>query len=453
MYKLTLAFFSLFFLIGSPAIAAGTANEIWIVTQLSGDARVVHPGAQSASLKVSDQLAPGDILTTGASGRATLVHGGDYILVAPRSQLKLPSTPQPTGFTRVVQTLGTLLFKVQHTGIPHFAVDTPMLAAVVKGTTFTVVVDQQRSAVQVIKGIVQVSALEGGMTRMVEGGRTVFIEHAMPKLLKDADKPLPATSPPSSTSVRVSATSETPLATIASLTGGLVRAEVAVVQPAQANAPANPTAGLVQSTSTVQPTVAGSMSTAAPTGNAGASVTSAPSTGVVVGATGVVATAASTPAPSTPPPTPPASTSIVVGPTVSTPIVTIASNSGPGGSSNSGPGSVNSGPGSISSGSGGSNSGPGSINSGPGSVSSGSGGSNSSPGGPSVSTPSVTVASVTTPVVPVTTPTVTVASVTTAPAAPAPAPAPTVTVPSITTPVVPVTTPTVTITVPPIPKF
>src|SRR3954468_22402207 len=122
MSKLAFAFVSLFFLIAAPARATGSMQDNWVVTQLSGDARVVHPGAQPASLKVNNQLSPGDTLLTGPTGRATLVHGGHYILVAPQSQLQLPSTPQPNGFTRVIQNLGTLLFKVQHTGIPHFAV-------------------------------------------------------------------------------------------------------------------------------------------------------------------------------------------------------------------------------------------------------------------------------------------------------------------------------------------
>src|SRR4051812_40425658 len=203
MYKLALAFVSFFFLIATPAAAAGSPQPNWIVTQLSGDARVVHPGAQAASLKVNNQLAPGDTLLTGPTGRATLVRGGDYIVVAPHSDLRLPSTPQPTGFTPVIQNLATLLFKVQHTGIPHFAVDTPMLAAVVKGTTFTVVVDQHRSAVQVIQGVVQVKTIDGSMSRMVEGGRTVFVSHDHPTMLLDADKPAPATNSPSSTSVTV----------------------------------------------------------------------------------------------------------------------------------------------------------------------------------------------------------------------------------------------------------
>ena len=226
MFKLALSFAALSFLFASPATAADKASDKWIVTQLSGDARVVHPGARPASLSVNNQLAPGDTLLTGPTGRATLVRGGDYIVIAPRSELRLPSTPQPTGFTRVIQNLGTLLFKVQHTGIPHFAVDTPMLAAVVNGTTFTVVVDQKRSAVQVIQGAVQVTAITGGMREIVEGGRTVFVNHDNPKVLLDADKPGPTAPARSSTSVTISAAGDAPLATIAALTGGLVRAEV-----------------------------------------------------------------------------------------------------------------------------------------------------------------------------------------------------------------------------------
>ena len=75
---------------------------------------------------------------TGATGRATLARGADYIVVAPRSELRLPAEAQPGGFTRVIQQLGTMLFKVRHTGVPHFAVDTPMLV----GETYVLELDE-----------------------------------------------------------------------------------------------------------------------------------------------------------------------------------------------------------------------------------------------------------------------------------------------------------------------
>jgi hypothetical protein len=230
MYKLALALFSLFAVIASPAAAAGNPQAHWVVTQLSGDARVIHPGLQPASLKVNGELAAGDTLLTGPTGRATLVRGSDYIVVAPASELKLPAQSPPAGFTRVIQMLGTMLFKVQHTGIPHFAVDTPMLAAVVKGTTFTVVVEKDRSAVQVIQGVVQVSTTDGSMSRMVEGGRTVFVNRVNPKMLLDADKPAPASETAPATGIKVSAGGDMPVTAISTLTAGLVRGDVITSQ-------------------------------------------------------------------------------------------------------------------------------------------------------------------------------------------------------------------------------
>jgi hypothetical protein len=220
MRKLILIVISAVTLLASPAFAKEAASNAWIVSQLSGDARVVHPGLQPVTLTTAARLEPGDRVVTGLTGRATLTRGADYIILAPRSDLQLPATPQPAGFTRVIQNLGTLLFKVKHTGIPHFAVDTPMLAAVVKGTTFTVVVGPDRSAVQVIQGKVQVTAADGGMSRLVEGGKTVFIDRREPKRLIDADERSPAAT--TSSSVKVSGSQTPSVTAIAGLTGGLV---------------------------------------------------------------------------------------------------------------------------------------------------------------------------------------------------------------------------------------
>src|ERR671912_655941 len=174
MQRLILIIMSAFFFLATPAFAKDAAGN-WIVSQRSGDVRVVHRGLQPASVKANTSLSPGDVVMTGATGRATLARGADYIVVAPRSELRLPAEAQPGGFTRIVQRLGTMLFKVKHTGVPHFAVDTPMLAAVVKGTSFTIVVDKDRTAVQVTDGVVEVSSSAGDTSRLVERGVTVYV--------------------------------------------------------------------------------------------------------------------------------------------------------------------------------------------------------------------------------------------------------------------------------------
>ena len=62
MYKLALICVSFVGLIAGPASAAGAGDARWTVTQLSGDARIVHPGLQPASVHVRSELMPGDTI-------------------------------------------------------------------------------------------------------------------------------------------------------------------------------------------------------------------------------------------------------------------------------------------------------------------------------------------------------------------------------------------------------
>jgi hypothetical protein len=272
VYKFVLALVSAFLFVASPA----SAKEFWVVTQLSGDARIVHGQMQPASLKVNAALAPGDLIITGPNGRATLSNEADYIVIAPRSELRLPGASEPSGFTRLIQNVGTMLFRVKHTGVPHFAVDTPMLAAVVKGTTFTIIVDPNRSAVQVTQGVVEVTANDGGMKALVEGGRTVFINRADPKTIMDADSNPEKAKTTSPTAVKVAGTAPASLTTIANLTGGLVRPASQAQPLAGAAAPPS---GTIQGVADAgQATPAAGANNVVPTGNeAGAVEATAPS--------------------------------------------------------------------------------------------------------------------------------------------------------------------------------
>ena len=213
----------LLILMASPAMAKDAAA--WIVTQKSGDVRVLKNGLQPASLQVRTALSAGDVVATGANGRAMLTRGDDYVVVAPGSRLLLPKELKQSGFTRLVQQVGTMLYKVKHTGVPHFAVETPMLAAVVKGTSFTVVVDKDRAAVQVTEGVVEVSSLAGDAKRLVEGGMTVYVGRERPQDIVEL-KPGAHQLPPSSggdTAVKIESSGDVSLGTITDLTGGLVR--------------------------------------------------------------------------------------------------------------------------------------------------------------------------------------------------------------------------------------
>jgi len=118
-----------------------------------------------------------------------------------------------------------MLYKVKRTGVPHFEVTTPMLAAVVKGTTFTVVVDQKGAAVQVTEGVVEVSSLTGDARRLVEGGMTVYVGRERPDEIievKSGDLGLPRSTNDDS-AIQIESSGDVSLTTITDLTDGLVR--------------------------------------------------------------------------------------------------------------------------------------------------------------------------------------------------------------------------------------
>lgn len=229
----------------TPAMAKDGGQ--WIVAQKSGHVQVIRAGLQPASVQLRAALSPGDLIATGADGRAMLTRGDDYVIVAPASRLLLPQQQaQQNGFTRLIQQMGTMLYKVRHTGTPHFAVETPMLAAVVKGTSFTVIVDKDRAAVQVTEGLVEVSSAAGNARRLVEGGVTVYVGRERPTEIIEM-KPGATIESPSSgngetSAVRIDSSGEVPLSAITNLTAGLI--SEATVAPIAAVAKPAPTAGL-----------------------------------------------------------------------------------------------------------------------------------------------------------------------------------------------------------------
>lgn len=425
MQRLILFIMSAFLIFTAP-VNAKEASSAWTVSEKSGDVQVLRGGLQPVSLRSDGTLKPGDIIATGATGRAVLTRQADYVIVAPNSRVRLPAADAPDGMTRFFQQVGTMLYKVRRMGVPHFEVETPMLAAVVKGTTFTVIVDRDRSAVQVTEGKVEVTAITGGMQRLVMPGETVFINREDPSDLVLASAASVGVVGDDGDGVRIDGSAPEPLTSIATLTGGLVQAaapvQVAALVPPSAttDVPAvvapvglTPTTPSVATPTATVPAVA-TPAVTTPTVTVPSTTTPAvtvlsvttPTVTVPAIATPVVTTPAITvPSVTTPTVTVPAITTPVVTtpaitvPSVSTPTVTVPAIATP-------------------------------VVTTPAITV------------PSVTTPPVTVPAITTPVV--TTPTVTVPAITTPP----------VTIPAVPLPVVPVTTPPVTIpgiTLPPIP--
>ena len=150
---------------GSGAIAQDAA---WRVGKSSGDVWVTNAGVQQTSVSSETMLQPGDYVRTGQSGRVLLVRGAESMLISPNSVIHIPKENQDGMSTTIVQRAGTILFDVEKRNVKHFQVDTPYLAAVVKGTQFQVTVDKNKSRVDVRRGQVEVLDYKSGQYALVK---------------------------------------------------------------------------------------------------------------------------------------------------------------------------------------------------------------------------------------------------------------------------------------------
>lgn len=154
----------------------------WTVSESSGPVSILRPGFSGAAAR-GGIVRAGDTVATGKNGRAVLVRGEEYLVVSPVSQIVVAG-PQPGGMTQIIQKFGNTLFKIKKMATPHFAVETPYLAAVVKGTTFSVTVTDAGASVQVTEGRVQVQTPDGGASYLVTPGVIGIVNRDQPYRLK-----------------------------------------------------------------------------------------------------------------------------------------------------------------------------------------------------------------------------------------------------------------------------
>ena len=162
-----------------PLMADGSSG--WTLVQAEGDVQIQPVGGGWSPVALSSAVRAGSVLRTGENGRAMLESDGDRIFVSPNSRLELPAGEPSGAATHVRQSLGTMLYDIftrydfATPAAERFRVDTPYLAAVIKGTVFTVTVGVEGAAVRVIKGVVQVTSADGAHGAMVYPGETATV--------------------------------------------------------------------------------------------------------------------------------------------------------------------------------------------------------------------------------------------------------------------------------------
>jgi hypothetical protein len=170
-------------ILGSASGASAADDGVWSVGKATGEVWVATSGTQQVSLNQQEALKPGDTIRTGRNGRVLLVRGEETILISPNSVVGLPTEKKDGLSTTIIQQAGSILLEVEKRNVKHFEVETPYLAAVVKGTQFSVTVGAGSTKVGVLRGQVEVSDFKTGqIAQVMPGQAATVLEHGKPGL-------------------------------------------------------------------------------------------------------------------------------------------------------------------------------------------------------------------------------------------------------------------------------
>jgi hypothetical protein len=139
------------------------------------NAFVAHGEGADAPVAIGASITQGDRITTKAGGALVLTRGEDLVTMAENSQITI-TDPQPLNATMIQQAAGDVQYHVTKGPAPHFEVDTPLLATVVKGTTFRITSGIGGSSVAVSEGRVVAKDRRSDKSASVGAGETGSVD-------------------------------------------------------------------------------------------------------------------------------------------------------------------------------------------------------------------------------------------------------------------------------------
>ncbi|MFN4011269.1 MAG: FecR domain-containing protein, partial [Pannonibacter sp.] len=152
--------------LSSPVLAAD-----WVIQRSSGKVYLLSPGVEPVAARSGMVLPKGVTLATRSGAKALLVRGRETILVSQNSTVAISRLKSTGDTTTLLQRDGQVSVDVEKRARPHFVVETPFLAAVVKGTRFDVQIRKGRVKVEVERGLVQVIDLDTGERSDIGAGQ------------------------------------------------------------------------------------------------------------------------------------------------------------------------------------------------------------------------------------------------------------------------------------------
>lgn len=127
------------------------------------------------AVKRGDHLEPETFVRTHKRSRTTLTRSGDVILVDPRTEIVLPDRgPEPAQVIR--QGAGHVLYRIEPASQRRLRIETPWLVAGVKGTVFSVIIEQDYASVSVASGLVEVLCRATGEIVELQPGEMAVVD-------------------------------------------------------------------------------------------------------------------------------------------------------------------------------------------------------------------------------------------------------------------------------------
>ena len=156
--------------VGLLTLVGSAVADDWVVVKLRGVALQQVDGAW-INLERGGVVSDDRTIRTLANARLELQRDEEILELGPDTQISIVDR-QGERFTTVTQSFGELVVDAEARNVEHFAVHTPYLAAVVKGTRFTVTTGSQGASIKVSRGEVAVEDVAAHLSAIVTAGQS-----------------------------------------------------------------------------------------------------------------------------------------------------------------------------------------------------------------------------------------------------------------------------------------
>jgi outer membrane biosynthesis protein TonB len=141
-------------LLSIAGLPLAAADEL-IISRLSGSVEITTKGKAIATQLGAKVASPLKVVT-GADGSLRLEHDSAALDIGPNSVVILPKSSSST-LDKIEQQIGRVLYSVKPRKTRPLVVETPYLVSVVKGTTFSIAVENETATIALLEGSLLIS--------------------------------------------------------------------------------------------------------------------------------------------------------------------------------------------------------------------------------------------------------------------------------------------------------